>query len=72
MPAFLEAKLKREYPNNPGAVYGTLNKLGAMKGSRETPKGEAMQRKHDAQLRAGIGLAPGKRASVRNMAKKRK
>lgn len=24
MPAFLEKKLKREYPGNPGAVYGTL------------------------------------------------
>jgi hypothetical protein len=47
MPAFLESKLKREYPNNPGAVYGTLNAIGAMRGSKETAKGRAMQAKHD-------------------------
>ena len=47
MPAFLENKLKREYPNNPGAVYGTLNAIGAMRGSKETAKGRAMQAKHD-------------------------
>lgn len=49
MPKFLEDRLKREYPNNPAAVYGTLNNLGAMKGNKETPKGEAMQAKHDAK-----------------------
>ena len=47
MPKFLENKLKREYPNNPGAVYGTLNAIGAMRGNVETPKGRAMQAKHD-------------------------
>ena len=46
MPKFLEDKLKSEYPNNPGAVYGTLNKLGAMKGSKETAKGRRMEAKH--------------------------
>jgi len=46
MPKFLEAKLKAEYPNNPGAVYGTLNKLGAMRGSKETAKGRRMEAKH--------------------------
>ena len=50
MPAFLEEKLKREYPGDPGAVYGTLNKLGAMRGNKETPKGRAMQAKHDRDL----------------------
>jgi len=53
MPAFLEAKLKREYPNNPGAVYGTLNAIGAMRGNKITPKGEAMQAKHERDVRAG-------------------
>ena len=47
MPKFLEAKLKRQYPNNPGAVYGTLNKIGAMRGNKETAKGRAMQAKHE-------------------------
>ncbi len=45
MPRKLEAKLKKEYPNNPGAVYGTLNKLGYMKGSKETAKGKALDKK---------------------------
>jgi hypothetical protein len=51
MPAFLEEKLKREYPDNPSAVYGTLNAIGAMRGSKETPKGRAMQAKHDRDAR---------------------
>lgn len=45
MPKALEKKLKKEYPHNPGAVYGTLNTLGYMKGSKETPKGKALDRK---------------------------
>ena len=49
MPEFLKRKLQREYPNNPGAVYGTLNAIGAMHGNKETPKGKAMQKKHDAK-----------------------
>ena len=46
MPKFLEAKLKKEYPNNPHAVYGTMNAIGAMRGNKETKKGAAMQAKH--------------------------
>ncbi len=45
MPRILEAKLKREYPNNPHAVYGTMNKIGAMKGNKETAKGKAIEKK---------------------------
>ena len=44
MPKILERKLEKEYPNNPHAVYGTLNKIGAMKGSKETKKGKAMEK----------------------------
>jgi hypothetical protein len=51
VPKFLEDKLKSEYPNDPGAVYGTLNSIGAMKGNRETAKGRAMQAKHDRNSR---------------------
>jgi len=54
MPIFLEAKLKKEYraKGKKGrvlarAVYGTMNKLGAMHGNKETAKGERMQAKHD-------------------------
>lgn len=46
MPKKLEEKLKKEYPDNPGAVYGTLNKLGMMKGNKETAKGRAFDKKH--------------------------
>lgn len=49
MPKFLEDILKREYPGNPGAVYGTMNKIGAMRGNKETAKGRAMEAKHDAK-----------------------
>jgi hypothetical protein len=37
--AQVETKLKREYPGNPGAVYGTLNKAGLMHGNKPTKKG---------------------------------
>lgn len=46
MPRFLEAKLQKEYPNNPHAVWGTLNRLGAVHGNVETAKGRAMDAKH--------------------------
>lgn len=46
MPKVLEDRLKREYPGNPSAVYGTLNKLGMMKGNKETAKGRAAEKKH--------------------------
>lgn len=38
--ADVEAKLKKEYPGKPSAVYGTLNKIGLMKGSKTTAKGK--------------------------------
>jgi len=50
MPAFLEAKLKKEYGNNKHAIYGTMNKVGAMRGNKETKKGRAMQKKHDRKM----------------------
>lgn len=37
--ADVESKLKREYGNNPSAVYGTLNKIGLMRGNKATAKG---------------------------------
>ena len=52
MPAFLEKKLEKEYGNNPHAIYGTMNKIGAMKGNKETKKGERMEAKHKAKGRA--------------------
>lgn len=46
MPKFLEKKLKKEYGNNKGAIYGTMNKLGYMKGNKETAKGKKAEKKH--------------------------
>lgn len=37
--ADVESKLKAEYPGNPGAVFGTLNKIGLMHGNKPTAKG---------------------------------
>jgi hypothetical protein len=50
MPSFLEEKLKKQYPGNPSAVYGTMNKIGAMHGNKITPKGKAMEKQHVSDL----------------------
>lgn len=55
MPKFLEAKLRKEYDNNPSAIYGTMNKIGAMKGNQETAKGLSMERKHNAKMKLKKG-----------------
>lgn len=55
MPEFLEKKLKAEYGNNPRAIYGTMNKIGAMHGNKITAKGMAMERKHNAKMRLTRG-----------------
>ena len=64
MPQFLEAKFKAEYPHNPGAVYGTMNRLGYMHGNKETAKGRSAQSKHEHDM------ARGKRVSVASMMKR--
>lgn len=53
MPKFLENKLKKEYGDDPHAVYGTLNKIGAMHGSKETAKGREMEAKHKRDMKKG-------------------
>lgn len=50
MPKFLIDKLSKEYPGNPGAVWGTLNRIGAVKGNRETIAGKRMEAKHEAKI----------------------
>lgn len=52
MPKFLEDQLKQEYPNNPSAVFGTMNKIGAMHGNKETAKGREMEAKHNRDMAA--------------------
>jgi hypothetical protein len=53
MPKFLEEKLKAEYGANSKVPYMVMNKLGAMRGNKETAKGRAMQAKHNAKVRRG-------------------
>lgn len=50
MPEFLERKLRAEYGNNNRAVFGTMNKIGAMRGNKETAKGKRMERKHEKKM----------------------
>jgi len=53
MPKFFEDKLKSEYGNNKHAIYGTMNKIGAMHGNKITAKGKQMERKHAADVKKG-------------------
>lgn len=59
MPKFLERDLAREAERKglegeakDRYVYGGMNDLGAMHGSKETPKGRAMERKHERDMRS--------------------
>lgn len=49
MPKFLETKLKKEYGAKSSIPYKVMNSIGAMKGSKETPKGKMMEKKHEAK-----------------------
>jgi hypothetical protein len=46
VPAFIENKLKKEYGEKSPIVYATMNKLGYMKGNKETKKGREVEREH--------------------------
>ena len=46
MPRFLEEKLKKEYGADSSIPYKVMNSMGVMRGSKETRKGKAMERKH--------------------------
>lgn len=50
MPEFLEKKLAAQYGGDKHAIYGTMNKIGAMRGNKETPKGRAMDAKHQRDV----------------------
>lgn len=53
MPAFLEAKLKKRYGAKSAIPYKVMNKIGAMRGNKETAKGRGMQAKHDKKMTLG-------------------
>jgi hypothetical protein len=57
MPKFLEDKLRAEYGNNPHAIYGTMNKIGAMRGNKETAKGRRMEKKHAEKQASRLKMA---------------
>lgn len=49
MPKFLEDKLKSQYGANSSTPYKVMNSIGAMRGNKETAKGRAMEKKHNAK-----------------------
>lgn len=51
MPKFLEDKLKAEYGANSKIPYMVMNKIGAMRGNKETAKGRAMEAKHNRKMK---------------------
>ena len=51
MPKFLIDKLKAEYGADSKVPYKVANSIGAMRGSKETAKGRAMEKKHQAKMR---------------------
>lgn len=55
MPKFLERKLKAEYGENSKIPYMVMNKLGAMRGNKETEKGREMERKHARDMKRRRG-----------------
>lgn len=52
MPAFLEKKLKKEYGAKSSIPFKIMNKIGAMKGSKETSQGKTMEKNHKAKVRS--------------------
>lgn len=50
MPAFLEAKLKKEYGADSKIPYKVMNSIGAMRGNKETKKGKRMEAKHKRKM----------------------
>ncbi len=53
MPKALEEKLKKEYGAKSDVPYKIMNAVGLMRGSKTTPKGEAMEKKHENLLKSG-------------------
>lgn len=55
MPRSLERKLKKEYGEKSDIPYKVMNKLGYMKGNKETKKGKAAEKKHKMAQRMKHG-----------------
>lgn len=59
MPAFMEAKLKKEYGADSKVPYKIMNAQGFMKGNQETAKGAAAEAKHDKKPMLGGAIKRG-------------
>ena len=51
MPKFLEDKMGKEYGKGNPIIYATMNKLGFMKGSKETAKGTKAESDHLSKIK---------------------
>jgi hypothetical protein len=58
MPKFIEKQLAAEADKKgltgkrkDRYIYGALNNMGAMRGNKETAKGMAMEKKHEADMK---------------------
>ena len=67
MPKFLEDQLKKEYGTKSDVPYKIMNKLGFMRGNKETAKGEAAEQKH--ALHATVAAAKIKKKLKKGAAK---
>ncbi len=65
MPAFLEDKRKSEYGANSKIPFAVMNKMGVMRGNKETDAGRAMEAKHEADLHSEIKKRVAKIAGVK-------
>jgi hypothetical protein len=67
MPKFLEDKLTKQYGKGSSIPFKIMNKIGAMRGNKETKKGKQMEKKHSQDM--GLG---GKKKSKSFKPKKKK
>ena len=73
MPKFLEKKLKARYGEKSDIPYKIMNKMGAMRGNKETAKGRAMTKKHHSDMaQAGRGMPKGKKKGKKRGKSKKK
>lgn len=71
MPKFLEDTLKKAAAAKglkgeaaDRYTFGALNNMGAMHGSKETPKGRAMEKKHERKISAGAAARIRRKAGM--------
>jgi len=54
MPKFLEKKLKKRYGKDSSIPYKIMNKLGYMRGNKETASGAAAEKKHESKFHKSL------------------